>query len=1019
MKNGLTLLRGFSVAAVLLISLAVSAQTSVGTGGGGSMYAPAISPFDANTMFVACDMTGLYRSIDGGGHWTMLDGRQVQGSTRFSVVFDPNSSGHVLGFQPFQGLKESFDNGATWALISSPFTSPNLVVSAAYTGNSSMPLLVATANVLYASSASGGFTAQTLANSDSSINLQEIVKVIGAKISGASQQDLFVAVNGFHVDIVNGTKTFITTDINKWNGAAWGLFNVGLPPNPRTITDLAVGTDATKYAVHAALGANGVYRLESAGQAWSSVTGNLTTSATDPGFQYVLVAMAASDPNTVYAANASDCAGGVCGAAAYKGTFSSGMTWNPTFTGFQNQAGTNVTPGWIEVAEPNSGGWGFGFGGGAHGLAVSPQGAGTVLFTNNAAVYGSINGGTSWTPRYTTQISPGVPTLSSSWQTNGLDITNAWNYVIHPDPTKSNIRFIANTDIGLSRSEDGAAWISVSPMDLSDPNNPRKWNNFYQLAFEYPNGSHIWAAVSHQHDIPYDTQLNDSAIGSGSVHGGVFISSDDGKSWTQVSATGLPDAPVVSVIYDPGARAVYASVWRNGVYQLANGSASWMAVGAFPVPHHPYQLAIDSTGALWATGAASINSLTPGSLYKFDGTTWQPQIQGIPIGTATLAPTNFTFDPTHAGDLYLATESIAGGGGGGVYKFSSGVWSNTGLPLDNTLHDALSVYAPIFINGRLYATTVGQGTYAMVGGAWQRILTEVPFLGTQRLVLDNGNLPLTSTWTFDSGHFTAPSFTINNPPSTMSSLATVLTTATATIAGSEQSSGGGTPGTAGSGGQITISGREQTSVSTDFSPPKTFYDHGLVSITVGSYTATVIYQQGSTAATVATALRNVFNGDAASPVTANAVSTTAISFTSKTTGAATNYAVSVASVTNQGDFGNPSFSGSPASTAMTGGSDATPITTVFDQGTVSITVNGHSTSVSYGQGSSNTSVALALATAINNDSAAAVTASAGGNVVNLMGKTSTLFPVSANSSFDTAHFGAASFTMVSSGLSLH
>jgi hypothetical protein len=91
---------------------------SRGLGGGGSLYGPRVSPHDSNLMFVACDMTGLYRSADSGRNWTMLDEREVRGSIRFSVAFNPNVSGHVIASNPTEGLMESTNGGVTWAKYS-------------------------------------------------------------------------------------------------------------------------------------------------------------------------------------------------------------------------------------------------------------------------------------------------------------------------------------------------------------------------------------------------------------------------------------------------------------------------------------------------------------------------------------------------------------------------------------------------------------------------------------------------------------------------------------------------------------------------------------------------------------------------------------------------------------------------------------------------------------------------------------------------------------------------------------
>jgi hypothetical protein len=84
----------------------------IGLGGGGSLYDPQVSWWNPDFVFVACDMIGLYRSIDGGSHWTMLDTRIVQGSNRFSVAIHPTQQ-RILGYHPFQGVKESVD-GLNW-----------------------------------------------------------------------------------------------------------------------------------------------------------------------------------------------------------------------------------------------------------------------------------------------------------------------------------------------------------------------------------------------------------------------------------------------------------------------------------------------------------------------------------------------------------------------------------------------------------------------------------------------------------------------------------------------------------------------------------------------------------------------------------------------------------------------------------------------------------------------------------------------------------------------------------------
>lgn len=238
------------------------------------------------------------------------------------------------------------------------------------------------------------------------------------------------------------------------------------------------------------------------------------------------------------------------------------------------------------------------------------------------------------------------------------------------------------------------------------------------------------------------------------------------------------------------------------------------------------------------------------------------------------------------------------------------------------------------------------------------------------------------------------------------------------------------PATAGS-GSVTISGSEQYSTQTATSGTTTItvsgapqstsvgcpnhctdiYNSGNVYVTIngtqysGGYGGSTI-----TASTVASALAGSMNNGTL--VTAS-VSGSTITVTAVATGSATNYSVST-SCSYSSYFTSCGFSASGGN--MTGGRDAS---TTYDNGTVSVTVNGTTSSAGYGQGSTNTSVAAALATAINGNSPV-VTASASGNVVNITANTTgsgTNYSLSASSSSSNG-FNPPSFSTSTSSSSL-
>lgn len=206
-------------------------------------------------------------------------------------------------------------------------------------------------------------------------------------------------------------------------------------------------------------------------------------------------------------------------------------------------------------------------------------------------------------------------------------------------------------------------------------------------------------------------------------------------------------------------------------------------------------------------------------------------------------------------------------------------------------------------------------------------------------------------------------------------------------------------------------------------------DFGTVTITVNGHNDSYSFGSADTSTTIASHLAQNINADGGAYVTASASGAT-VSLTAKTAGP--NYSLTSSYTYDTVDFGSPSFTTSNSGSTLTGGSTGSSGTTVYDagtvsitvgafssgsptitgaeksklvstrfcaewtrngtcadwevdsetiydSGTVSITVNGHKDSTTYSQGSTVSSVASGLAQTINADSAAFVNATAGTN----------------------------------------
>ena len=243
-----------------------------------------------------------------------------------------------------------------------------------------------------------------------------------------------------------------------------------------------------------------------------------------------------------------------------------------------------------------------------------------------------------------------------------------------------------------------------------------------------------------------------------------------------------------------------------------------------------------------------------------------------------------------------------------------------------------------------------------------------------------------------------------------------------TLSGTERSTSILTQGATHSTGSINITGSEQKRNSGDCpqNNPNCVYDYGTCTVTIAGIPANANYQQGATTTSIALALKNAINAYAPLNTYVSAsVSGVTISLTSIGTGSGTNYSMSVPAINcayDSGDgFTRPSFVATPA--GMSGGQDAV-YTTVYDTGTVGITVNGYNKTVSYNSGSNGTTIASALASAFYNDSGAPVYGTSSGAVVTLTSRTSgagTNYSLSASSATNNGYFTGTSFPASPSG----
>jgi RHS repeat-associated protein len=209
-------------------------------------------------------------------------------------------------------------------------------------------------------------------------------------------------------------------------------------------------------------------------------------------------------------------------------------------------------------------------------------------------------------------------------------------------------------------------------------------------------------------------------------------------------------------------------------------------------------------------------------------------------------------------------------------------------------------------------------------------------------------------------------------------------------------------------------------VDWEINPLITTYDFGTITISVNGHSDHTTYNSGSDINSIASGLASAINADSSAFITASA-SGGVLHLTARQTGASTNYAWSLSTSSGDpGDFGaSGSFGSSPASGTLAGGTNGSSGTTVYDAGTVTITIGTFTASATYGQSTNGTASAVAAALASTgvsglNRSGSPVHATASGSSLTIsyssVGASGNITLGCGSSSSQTVYFSSPSFS---------
>jgi PKD repeat protein len=622
---------------------------SVGPGGGGAQYNPAIAPNNPDLQFGFCDMGGIYRSKDGGRNWRMYTAQEVQ----FPVAYSPTHCRPA--FHPFdenivflgawQGLNRSTDGGDTWTLVHSTGYRPNAI--AIDRADTNYMFYADSDNRMYAST-DGGTSWAEVTSWRSTINL--------------NARDIFIDAStptgNLTVYAYTSTGLYKTVD----GGTTWAGANGDLPSTSLDDFNGGMMGGAILYVTVDGLG---VFKSTNGGVNWVAKNNGFNVGAAG----HMELGLCESDPDVLYVGSQEN-----AGPTIYKST-DGGDNWAIVLI----DPGSGKLPGGITIERD----WmtldlGWGWGEEAHEIEVCPTDPRYVAFAEDGRTWRSNDGGQSWFCCNSRETSPS----SDWWPSRGFETTT--NYRVLFTPWDHDRAYISYTDIGSFRSEDrGYSWrYCASGVPYR--------NTFYDIEFDPTIPGKMWAVCSNHHDLPHDKMLRRADFLT--FTGAVLVSTDYGVTWTNLGhPVGVNMGAMTDILVDPtstpGSRTLYVTVCGRGVHKSTDDGVTWAPANtglSMPNNMNAWQLRRMPDGTLYCALTMSYVSGTryAGGLFKStdNAANWTQ------INTSQELPyiCGFDVDPGDQNRIYVASFQKQYDGQHGFYRTGDGGtnWTKTFNPGD-------------------------------------------------------------------------------------------------------------------------------------------------------------------------------------------------------------------------------------------------------------------------------------------------------------------------------------------------
>jgi photosystem II stability/assembly factor-like uncharacterized protein len=684
---------------------AAVAWETLGTGGGGLLTDIAVDPTNPDVVYVALDVGGIRKSVDGGNSWAAINRGLREVSDNMGIIaMSPHNSQVVFATARGAGrgsdaaghIFKSTDAGATWVLKwtrSKPISAlafdphrPEII----YAGSGDRRRFIGRAGQLVYRPGNGEFY--------KSIDGGEHWQLLSVIHDRA--HILSIAVDPHNPQII-----FATTEFGLYKstdgGASWAAKTQGLPhANTRQVLidrkdsrllylTLDPFPNPTRPLATAWQG--GVYKSVDGGESWTSKNNGLPQHLTlKPTFRqtssYWHIAMHPEDGEVLY----------VCEHSAHGGIYrtkNGAEIWSPIIVKTQD-----IPAGWQRDLTRFR----------AANIAIARTKPDRLFFStlHSGQIFRSDNGGADWQQVYTQELAPG------KWKSRGLELMGGTAIAVHPtDPRKL---YFGYGDWGVFTSDDGGMSFTYV-LKTEDVN---------MIAIDPSTPNVLYVATGFSH------------TSKGPMPGRLYKSVDGGLTWTLIGGSrrainSLPPGFLFSLVIDPTSpttgRTLYLADYGHGLYKSADGGAHWNRLHVGIDGREVRSLALDGRDP-----RVVYAGIDREGIFKSNdaGTSWQKlrwKMTEYQIPAIAVAPQ----------DSQTLFAGVVGGKGrhGGVYKSVDGgmTWALK-LADPGITHIAISAKN----SGTLYAASFGTGLHRSLDGGetWEAFADGLPSVYVNTVTTD-------------------------------------------------------------------------------------------------------------------------------------------------------------------------------------------------------------------------------------------------------------------------------------------